>query len=260
MNRRKNVSVEDAVKASTFLEEGYSMRYVANLLGRNHSTISRMVGCFNQTGSYNRRPGQGRKRSKDARDGRFLRQSALRNRTVTGTMLKNELAIAHNVMISSRTVRKRLNEAGLSILSSFALITSNSTLIGSNEPTGHFMQSSSSSPIAPESLSDGLFVVYQDAESSGGEAALLCRLPFSILVFFAETPCLVTSKNRFWEACILPPGSNDVSVMCNSIWFWSSDNASGTNCEVWNSRLKCNNILVMPPHPSTTVANALTVL
>ncbi|KAF2884086.1 hypothetical protein ILUMI_22088 [Ignelater luminosus] len=59
MNRRRNLSVEDAVKASTLLEEGYSMRYVANLLGRNRSTVSRMVECFNQTGSYNRRPGQG---------------------------------------------------------------------------------------------------------------------------------------------------------------------------------------------------------
>ncbi|KAF2893774.1 hypothetical protein ILUMI_12399 [Ignelater luminosus] len=109
MNRRKNVSVEDAVKASTLLEEGYSMRYVANLLERNRSTISRMIERFNQTGSYNRRPGQGRKRSTDARDERFLRQSsALRNKTVTGTMLKNELALARNVMIASRAVRRRL--------------------------------------------------------------------------------------------------------------------------------------------------------
>ncbi|KAF2890466.1 hypothetical protein ILUMI_15707 [Ignelater luminosus] len=65
-------------------------------------------------GSYNRRPEQGRKRSTDARDDCFLGQSALRNKTVTGTMLKDELAIACNVMISSRTVRRRLNEAGLS--------------------------------------------------------------------------------------------------------------------------------------------------
>ncbi|KAF2892804.1 hypothetical protein ILUMI_13370 [Ignelater luminosus] len=80
MNRRRNLSVEDAVRASTLLEERNSMRYVANLLGRNHSTISRMVERFNHTGSYNRR-------------------SALRNRTVTGTMLRNELTIARNVMI-----------------------------------------------------------------------------------------------------------------------------------------------------------------
>ncbi|KAF2889900.1 hypothetical protein ILUMI_16273 [Ignelater luminosus] len=90
MNRRKNLSVEDAVKASTLLKEGYSMR------------------------SYNRRPEQERKRSTDARDDCFVRQSAFRNKTVTGTMLKDELAIARNVMISSRTVRRRLNEAGLS--------------------------------------------------------------------------------------------------------------------------------------------------
>ncbi|KAF2901022.1 hypothetical protein ILUMI_05162 [Ignelater luminosus] len=83
MDRRRNLSVEDAIKASNLLEEEYSMRYVANLLGRNHSTINRTVERFNQTGSYNRRPGQWRKRSTDARDERFLRQSALINRTVT---------------------------------------------------------------------------------------------------------------------------------------------------------------------------------
>ena len=88
------------------------MRYVANLLRRNHSIICRMVKRFNQTESYNRSPGQGRKWSTDPRDGRFLRQSALRNRT--GTMLKNELAIARSVMISSRTVRRCLNEGRLS--------------------------------------------------------------------------------------------------------------------------------------------------
>ncbi|KAF2886859.1 hypothetical protein ILUMI_19314 [Ignelater luminosus] len=91
MNRRKNLSVEDAVKASTLLEEGYSMRYVANLLGRNHSTRSRMVERFNQTESYNHRPGQGRKQSTDARDERFLRQFALRSKTGTGTMLEKQV-------------------------------------------------------------------------------------------------------------------------------------------------------------------------
>lgn len=90
------------------------MRYVANDIGKHHSSISRMVRRFNETGSHDRRPGQGRKRCTNARDDRFLRQSALRNRRVTSTLLNNELLTVRNVAISSRTVRRRLNEGGLS--------------------------------------------------------------------------------------------------------------------------------------------------
>lgn len=114
MNRQRNLSVEEAVRASTLLGEGYSMRYVARLLGRHHSSISRIVRRHNETGSYHRRPGQGRKRCTNQIDERFLRQRALRDRRVTSNLLKNELADVRNVVISSRTVRRRLREAELS--------------------------------------------------------------------------------------------------------------------------------------------------
>lgn len=78
MNRGRNLSVEEAVRASTLLDEGYSMRHVARVLGRSHSTLSRMVRRFNETGSHLRRPGQGRKRCTTPIDERFLRQSALK--------------------------------------------------------------------------------------------------------------------------------------------------------------------------------------
>lgn len=113
MNRGRNLSVEEAVRASTSLDEGYSMRHVARVLGRSHSTLSRMVRRFNETGSHLRRPGQGRKRCTTPIDERFLRQSALRNRRTTSTILQNELVAARNVHVSSRTIRRRLNEAGL---------------------------------------------------------------------------------------------------------------------------------------------------
>lgn len=114
MNRQRNLSVEEAVRASTLLDEGYSMRYVASLLGRHHSSISRMMRRHNETGSHNRRPGQGRKRCTTQIDDRFLRQRALRDRRVTSNLLRNELADVRNTAISSRTVRRRLHEAELS--------------------------------------------------------------------------------------------------------------------------------------------------
>ncbi|CAH1372465.1 unnamed protein product [Tenebrio molitor] len=89
------------------------MRYVANLIGRHHSSLSRMVRRVNEIGSYLRRSGQGRKRCTSPKDERFLRQSALRNRRTTSNVLKNELATARNLVMSSRTIRRRLKEAGL---------------------------------------------------------------------------------------------------------------------------------------------------
>lgn len=114
MDRSRNLSLEEAVRASTLLDEGYSMRYVANAIGRHYSSISRIVARFNETGSHSRKTGQGRKRCTDQRDERFLRLLVLRNRTSTGTVLKNEISNVRNLVISSRTVRRRLNEAGLS--------------------------------------------------------------------------------------------------------------------------------------------------
>lgn len=114
MNRPRHLSVEESVRALTLLDEGYSMRYVADLIGRHHSSISRIVTRFNETGSHSRRAGQGRKRCTDLRDERFLRQTVLRNRRITGTVLKNDLANTRNLLVSSRTIRRRLNEAGLS--------------------------------------------------------------------------------------------------------------------------------------------------
>lgn len=113
MNRPRNLTEPETVRALTLLDEGYSQRHIANLLGVNHSTISRVLKRFNETGSYRRRPGQGRKRCTSARDDRFLKQSALRNRSVTSSLLRNDLEATRNVAISTRTVRRRLKEAGL---------------------------------------------------------------------------------------------------------------------------------------------------
>lgn len=113
MNRQSNYTEHEAVRASTLLDEGYSQRFVANLLGVNYSTISQIVRRFDETVPYSRRPGQGRKCCTSERGKRFLRQHALRNRTVTSSFLKNELQVTPNVILSARTNRRRLRECGL---------------------------------------------------------------------------------------------------------------------------------------------------
>jgi hypothetical protein len=39
MNHPRNVSVEEEVRVTTLLEEEYSMRYVANLIAKYHSSL-----------------------------------------------------------------------------------------------------------------------------------------------------------------------------------------------------------------------------
>ena len=53
---------DEVVRALTLLEDGRSQRYVARVLGVNHSTIVRLAQWFHETGSVARRPGQGRRR------------------------------------------------------------------------------------------------------------------------------------------------------------------------------------------------------
>lgn len=113
MNRTRHLSNDECVRASTLLEEGRSMRYVANLLGVNHSTISRMARRLRETGTHHRRRGQGRRRATNQIDERFLRQQVLRNRKCTSRELSNQLETVRNVRISALTVRRRLKEAGL---------------------------------------------------------------------------------------------------------------------------------------------------
>ncbi|KAF2887211.1 hypothetical protein ILUMI_18962 [Ignelater luminosus] len=74
---------DDAVRAATLIQEGKSEQYVANLLGVNQSTISRLSKRLQETGDVRRRPGQGRKRATSAIDDRFLTLNSLRDRTLT---------------------------------------------------------------------------------------------------------------------------------------------------------------------------------
>ncbi|KAF2893639.1 hypothetical protein ILUMI_12534 [Ignelater luminosus] len=54
---------DNAIRAVTLLQERRSQQYVANLLGVNQSTISRLSRRLRETGDVRRRPGQGRKRA-----------------------------------------------------------------------------------------------------------------------------------------------------------------------------------------------------
>ncbi|KAF2884049.1 hypothetical protein ILUMI_22167 [Ignelater luminosus] len=110
MNRPRKLRDDEAVKAVTLINEEHSQRYVTNLLGVRQSTISRTVKRCNELGSYCKIPGQGHKKSTDARNERYLMQVALRNMCSANLELSRALTAALNVTISARTVRRRLNK------------------------------------------------------------------------------------------------------------------------------------------------------
>lgn len=101
---------DEAIRALTLLQDGRSQRYTARVLGVNHSTIGRLAQRHQETGSVERRPGQGRGRVTSVRDDRYLRLITLRTRHCTARLLQREMLAARDVAISLQTVRNRLRE------------------------------------------------------------------------------------------------------------------------------------------------------
>lgn len=103
----------EVARAVALLEDGRSMRYVANQLHSTPSVICRAWHRYQETGTYSRRIGQGRKRKTTPRDDRYIVISCLRRRTATARELQNLLRNATDVTISDQTVRRRLKEVNM---------------------------------------------------------------------------------------------------------------------------------------------------
>jgi transposase len=104
----------DTARAIALIQDGRSKYYVARVLGVSRCSIQRAVKRFPEAKCYTRRVGSGRKRSTTARDDHFLTLTILRNRDTTAVRARNELQEVRGVAESERTVRKRLEEHGLS--------------------------------------------------------------------------------------------------------------------------------------------------
>lgn len=90
------------------------MKFVLNVLGVHYTMIKEMVSRFRETGLHYRHRGQGRKRVKIAREDRYLRMKAFRNKGSTSIELRNDHSTSRNVLISAVTVRRYLHKTGLS--------------------------------------------------------------------------------------------------------------------------------------------------
>jgi transposase len=103
----------EMARAIQMLEDGATMRTVAERFDVSASVVHRLWTRYRETGLYHRRPGQGRKRKTTPRQDRYLRQMCLRNRQATAKRLRNDFSTANNIRLSDQTVRNRLHEVGL---------------------------------------------------------------------------------------------------------------------------------------------------
>jgi len=110
-NRIMAVNENDSARIVALLEEGFSQRYVAERLGINRSTVSRIWNRFRETGRYGRRIGSSRGRVTTAREDRNLVRAAIRNPVLVARQIAH--AVMPNRQISDETVRRRLHEQGL---------------------------------------------------------------------------------------------------------------------------------------------------
>lgn len=102
-----------AARAVALADAGYSQRRIARMIGVPRTTVRDAIRRYQETGSYTRRPGQGRRRCTSTRDDRFIVSNVLRNRFCTAFEVRSRLFEVRNVSVSERTIRRRLVERDL---------------------------------------------------------------------------------------------------------------------------------------------------
>ncbi|GFU41199.1 transposable element Tcb2 transposase [Trichonephila clavipes] len=83
------------------LEGGQTQAEVAQAIGVSQSVISRIWNRFLETGSADRRPGQGRRRATMPNEDRYLVLTARRHRNVNAILLQQHLRLATGTTVST---------------------------------------------------------------------------------------------------------------------------------------------------------------
>lgn len=93
--------------------QGMSQVNISKLLKCSRCAVQKTLKRLTVTRSTIPRPRVGRKRITTAVEDRILTRTSLKNRRMSSSKLAGELSAGDGTQISSRTVRRRLNEAGL---------------------------------------------------------------------------------------------------------------------------------------------------
>ncbi|GFS57511.1 transposable element Tcb2 transposase [Trichonephila clavipes] len=113
MPQRSHVTDSEAWRVVGRLEGGQTQAETVQALGVSQSVISRVWNRFLETGSAGRRPGQGRRRATTPNEDRYLVLMARRHRNMNATLLQQHIRSATGPMVSTQTVRNRLDGVGL---------------------------------------------------------------------------------------------------------------------------------------------------
>ena len=104
---------EDRMRAVVLYEEGYSMNKIAERLHVARRTIQELIKKHKETGKVEDRSGRGRKKLTTPRQDRAIIKQSLKDRRKTSKQMARELETDFGIALSSRTVRRRLQQGGL---------------------------------------------------------------------------------------------------------------------------------------------------
>lgn len=94
-------------------ESGNSSRQVAEILGKNQSTVLRSWNRWQKEGLNARKSGSGAKRKTSPREDRLIRRTGICHRTSSLAVVRDACQPALDSTITKRTINNRMLEAGL---------------------------------------------------------------------------------------------------------------------------------------------------
>ncbi|XP_065671805.1 uncharacterized protein LOC136089680 [Hydra vulgaris] len=106
---RAKIKEKDRYAALVLKEEGYSIRQIAEKLGRSHSCIINIIQRYKKTRSINDRHRTGRNKISNDRDVRSLVRLMKENRQASSTDLSTKWTLSNGLKASPRTVQRVLH-------------------------------------------------------------------------------------------------------------------------------------------------------
>lgn len=113
-NAYQHVSDFDRGRIVAYRDCGLSYRSIAARVGRDPMTVCRIWNRWVQEGHTDRRAGSQRPAITNSREDRHFTRMALMDRTATSGALSQEMGSFARQQVSARTVRRRLQQHGLS--------------------------------------------------------------------------------------------------------------------------------------------------
>lgn len=112
MVKGKETSIDERNIIIKLHSQGKSQREIAKVVGRSQSTINNIIKRFHETGSVGNKARSGRPRKVCQQLRRIIIREIKTNPKVSAPKLCSNIATAHNVHVSSQTVRNIIKQEG----------------------------------------------------------------------------------------------------------------------------------------------------